>query len=57
MMLKTSSVNEAKEKWMPCLTPELMSSEESGEDDDGEFTVRPLLWRSDKVSFLDVTRP
>lgn len=47
-----------KEKWGPCLVLDLMSSEESGdedgEDEDSEgghaFRVRPLPWRSEKVT-------
>ena len=42
---------EQKKKWMACLVPELMSSEESeGEDEQSEFIVHPLVWRSDKVT-------
>ena len=29
--------------------PDLISSEESGEEDEGQFIVRPLPWRSEKV--------
>ncbi len=41
-------------KWLPCLVPELMSSEDSGDDDDGQYVVRPLMWRSEKVTHLFV---
>ena len=52
---KTSTMtDEQKKKWMPCLVPDLMSSEESDDECDGEeqstFKVHPLLWRSDKVT-------
>ena len=53
-MLAKSSVltDETKKKWKPVLIPELMSSEESDDSDDGNasFTVHPILWRSDKVT-------
>ena len=60
-MAKTSSLTSAmKEKWSPCLTVDLMSSEESESDYDDEnercgdirfgFIVRPLPWRSDRVT-------
>ena len=53
-MLAKSSVltDEAKKKWKPALIPELMSSKESDDSDDGNasFTVHPILWRSDKVN-------
>ena len=53
-MLAKSSVltDEAKKKWKPALIPELMSSEESDDSDEGNasFTVHPILWRSDKVT-------
>ena len=41
-----------KEKWLPCLVPEIISSEESGEEDVGQCVVRPLPWRSEKVTNL-----
>ena len=39
-------------KWMPCLVPHLMSSEESedGDEEQMTFRVRPLFWRSEKVT-------
>lgn len=43
---------EGKEKWSPCLTQELISSEDSEDEDEGQFIVRPLTWRSDKVTEL-----
>ena len=43
---------EVKEKFLPCLVPDLISSEESGEEDEGQFIVRPLPWRSEKVDNL-----
>ncbi len=49
---------EAKDKWLPCLVPEMISSEDSDEeesdkeDDSAQFAERPLLWRSDKVTNL-----
>ena len=42
-----------KPKLQPCITLELMSSEESYDEDDcndASFTVRPLPWRDDDVS-------
>ena len=47
--LKTNALNQTqKEKWAPCLVAEMISSEES-DDENEEFKVRPLPWRSDKV--------
>ena len=47
-----------KEKWKYLLTTDMMTSEESGEDDE-VIIVKPLSWRSRKVSKffhkLDVT--
>ena len=37
-----------KERWRECLTEDLISSEDS--KDDGSFLVRPLPWRSEKVT-------
>ena len=53
--LSTTSSKD-KEKWKECLVEELISSEDS--DDDGSFFVRPLPWRSDKVTtfFLNLDR-
>jgi hypothetical protein len=52
MVKSTTLSEESKRKWKPVFIPELMSSEESDDSEDGNasFTVRPLLWRSDKVS-------
>lgn len=54
---KTSSLTDKqKQKWMPCIRYELISSEDSETETDEEggksfkFTVRPILWQSDKVS-------
>ena len=50
-MMKSTALNEeSKRKWKAVFIPELMSSEESdgSEDGDASFTVRPLVWRSDK---------
>ena len=45
-MAKSSTMTyEQKKKWMPCLVPDLMSSEESE-----DVRVRPLFWRSEKVT-------
>ena len=53
---KTSALSEeAKQKWMPCLTPDLISSEESVDEDEGQFLVRSLHWRSEKVDDLFAT--
>ena len=55
-LFKTNALNQAqKEKWAPCIFAEMMSSEESDGDDNGDeestvFVVRPLPWRSDKVN-------
>ena len=55
-LFKTNALNQAqKEKWAPCIVAEMMSSEESDGDDNGDeestvFVVRPLPWRSDKVN-------
>lgn len=51
----TAITSDNKDIWEPCLVPELMSSEESDDDDEndeGGFVVRPLVWRSDKVTNL-----
>ena len=44
--------DEQKKKWMQCLVPDMMSSEESedGDEEQAMFQVHPLLWRSDKVT-------
>ena len=53
---KTTSLTETqKEKWKPCLVLDLMSSvkstaENSNSSDNDIFTVRPLPWRTDKVT-------
>ena len=52
-MAKSSTMtDEQKKKWMPCLVPDMMSSEESedGDEEQAMFQVHPLLWRSDKVT-------
>ena len=50
--MKTNSLSQAqKERWAPCVVAEMMSSEES-DDENEEFVVRPLPWRSDKVDSL-----
>ena len=33
---------ESREKWLPCFQPELVSSEESGDEDGGEDII---IWR------------
>ena len=43
----TTMTSEQKKKWMVCLTPELISSEESEDEDPATFVVHPLAWRSD----------
>ena len=36
-LFKTNALNQAqKEKWVPCIVAEMMSSEESDGDDDGD---------------------
>lgn len=47
---KTGAIpSKEKPKFLEAIVPELMSSEDS-EDDDGSFVVRPLPWRSSKIS-------
>ena len=41
-------VEESKQKWLAVMVNDLMSSEESGEDD--TVTVHPLPWRSEYVN-------
>lgn len=43
-----STSDKDKEKWKECLIEELISSEDS--EDDGSFLIRPLPWRSEKVT-------
>ena len=48
---KTGAVSARdKPKLLEAFVPELMSSEDS--EDDGTFTIRPLSWRSSRVSEL-----
>ena len=57
-MKAAGATEESKKKWLPCFQAELMSSEEScGEDEseDGQFVIRPLVWRSEKVTTLFTT--
>ena len=50
-MKSTKLSEESKKKWNPVFIADIMSSEESdGTNDEASFTVRPLLWRSDKVT-------
>ena len=52
-LAKSSTMtDEQKKKWMPCLVPDMMSSEESedGDEEQTTFQVHPLPWRSDKVT-------
>ena len=49
MLIKLNLPEKEKEKWMKVLTPDFQSSEES-RDDDTIIAVRPLPWRSDRVS-------
>jgi len=41
-----------KEKWKKGMESEFISSEESANDEEGDYIiiVKPLLWRTDKVS-------
>ena len=48
-----SMTSDQKERWLPCLNIELISSEESDEHDEHDkkqFVTRPLPWKSDKVN-------
>lgn len=47
-MKKSNLSAKNKEKWEMVLKSELMSSEESGEDD--TIIVKPLLWRAAKLN-------
>ena len=47
-MKKCNLSVKAKEKWKMVFKSELMSSEESGEDD--TIIVKPLLWRAGKLN-------
>ena len=38
-----------KEKWSRVIVSEIMSSEESGDEDDSPIVVRPLPWRASRV--------
>ena len=38
-----------KEKWSRVIVSEMMSSEESGDEDDSPIVVRPLPWRASRV--------
>ena len=53
-LAKTSSMTTVqKEKWAFSLTAEFMSSEESAsesEENEGKFIIRPIPWRSEKIS-------
>ena len=40
---------------MPSFIAKLISSEESADEDEGQFLVRPLHWRSEKVDDLFAT--
>lgn len=56
MQKTTAIVRDIKEKWKPCLVADCISSEDSDwEEDNGgntykTFTVKPIPWRSDRVS-------
>lgn len=50
-MLKKSTLSEReKEKWDKVLEVEVMSSEESNPEDDDVIAIKPLSWRSERVS-------
>ena len=55
-LINTTSLPECdKPKLQPCITLELMSSEESYDEDDcsyASFTLQPLPWKEDDVSDL-----
>jgi hypothetical protein len=38
-----------KEKWMKIFVPEMISSEESDDDNEDTVVIKPLGWRSQKV--------
>lgn len=39
-----------KEKWLPIMTADFMSSEDSASDEEDAIIVRPLEWRNEKVT-------
>ena len=39
-----------KEKWAKVLVPEMMSSEESDDENDDLITVKPINWRAERVT-------
>ena len=50
-ILKKSTLPECqKEKWSKGVIADMMSSEESDGDDDNSIIVKPLPWRSSKIS-------
>lgn len=51
MFKKSNVADKEKEKWMKAFVPELVSSEESNSDED-VIMVRPLQWRSEKVTSM-----
>ena len=51
--MKKSSVSEKeKEKWGKVLVSDVMSSEESASDNEEVILVKPLAWRSERVSLF-----
>ena len=50
MLKKTSLSEKEKEKWMKVLSPDMQSSEESDEQDEGVIIVKTLPWRAEKVT-------
>lgn len=51
MLVKSNMPDKEKEKWLKGFTAEMMSSEES-EDDDDVITVKPLPWRSERLTTM-----
>ena len=50
MFQRSNLPEQHKEKWRKVLVADMMSSEESDDADDGTIIVKPLPWRSEKVT-------
>ena len=51
-LLSTSPPQKDIEKWGKILVAEIMSSEESEQENEEVITVKPLPWHADKVSIF-----
>ena len=51
MLVKSNMPDKEKEKWLKGFTAEMMSSEESDEDND-VITIKPLPWRSERLTTM-----